>query len=144
MSDRLFGLAVIVVALGYILSATQIQTSFLSDPVGPKTFPYLIGGTAIICALAIILKPDAEPDWPSLWTFGKIGLAVLVLVAYAYALKPFGFVVPTAVAAGLLSYQIHPAAKSASLTGIGLSVGLFVIFKYALGLGLFAFSRSWF
>jgi len=144
MSDRLFGLAVIVLALGYILSATQIQTSFLSDPVGPRAFPILIGGIAIVCALAIILKPDAEPNWPSLPTFGKIALAVVVLAGYAYALKPFGFVVPTAIAAGLLSYQISPRARAAALTGIGLSVGLFITFKYALGLGLYAFSRAWF
>ena len=39
MSDRLFGLVIIAVALGFIASAAQIQQSFLTDPVGPKTFP---------------------------------------------------------------------------------------------------------
>lgn len=71
-------------------------------------------------------------------TFGALAFAVLILVGYAYALKPLGFLLPTAVAAGVLSYQISPNLKHAALTGISLSGVLFVIFKYALGLGLVA------
>jgi len=144
MSDRLFGLTIIIVALGYIFSATLIQVSFLSDPVGSKSFPYLIGGIAILCGLVVIARPDDEPEWPSLATFGRLLLAIFVLVGYAYALRPLAFVIPTALAAGLLSYQIRPRALPAAITGIGLSIGLFFIFKYTLGLGLFAFPRGWF
>jgi len=144
MSDRLFGLTAILVALGYIFSATSIQTSFLSDPVGPKSFPYAVGGLAILAALAIVIKPDDEPEWPSLATFGRLLIAVVVLVGYAYTLAPLAFVIPTAITAGLLSYQIRPRVLPAALTGIGLSVGLFSLFKFALGLGLYAFPRHWF
>jgi len=65
-----------------------------------------------------------------------------VLVGYAYTLKPLGFLIPTAIASGILSYQIGHKLKAAIVTGLGLSVGLFVIFKYALGLGLFPVSRN--
>ncbi len=141
MSDRIFGLAIIAVALGFILSATQIETSFLSDPVGPRTFPYLIGGVLILCALTVLLRPDEDPTWPSLSAVGKLLIAVVVLIGYAYALRPMGFLIPTALAAGLLSYQIRPRPALAALTGLGLSIGLFLIFKYALGLGLFALPK---
>ena len=143
MSDRLFGMLVMVVALAFIAGATQIQTGFLVDPVGSKTFPMLVGGVAALCALLIILKPDAEPDWPGVKTFIGIGLATLTLVAYAYTLKPLDFLVPTAVAASMLSYQIRPHKLAALLTGPGLSAGLYIIFKYALGLGLVALPKSW-
>ncbi|MBX2825452.1 MAG: tripartite tricarboxylate transporter TctB family protein, partial [Gammaproteobacteria bacterium] len=65
MSDRIFGCLVIVVALAFIASATQIQTSCLMDPVGPKLFPMLIGGVAVVCALGMLIKPDADPRWPA-------------------------------------------------------------------------------
>jgi len=39
------------------------------------------------------------------------------------------------VAASILSYQISPNAKRAVLAGIGLSLGLFVVFKFILMLG---------
>ena len=141
-SDRIFGLVMLFVALAYIASATQIQTSFLSDPVGPKAFPMLIGAVAALSSLVLIFKPDPDPNWPVLRTFGAILVAVIVLVIYAYMLKPLGFIVPTIFAAGILSYQISPRAVPAALTGLGLSIGLFVLFKYALGLGLVPFPKG--
>ena len=78
-SDRIFGLVVVIVALGFILSATQIQTSFLSDPVGPRTFPYLVGGVMALCGITVILRPDADPDWPVLRTFGALALTVVAM-----------------------------------------------------------------
>lgn len=143
-SDRIFGLVVLCVALAFIASAFQIQTSFLSDPVGPKSFPILVGAVAAICAIVLIIRPDPEPEWPGLSTFLALGLATLILVVYAYALIPLGFIVPTVIATSVLSYQIRPRLLPAVLTGTGLSVGLFVLFKYVLGLGLFAFPRGWF
>lgn len=141
MSDRIFGLVIIAAALGFIASATQIQVSFLTDPIGPKTFPYMIGGVMIVAALSIILKPDADPNWPPLFTFARLAITILVLVGYAYALKPLGFLIPTMFAAGFISYQISPRPLPAVLTGLGLAIGLFIIFKFALGLGLVALPR---
>lgn len=141
-SDRIFGAVVTLVALAYIASATQIQSSFMADPVGPRTFPILIGSVAALCGIIVAVKPDPDPDWPMLATFGSLAVAVLVLVGYAYALKPLGFLIPTAITASILSYQIEPRAGRAVLAGIGLSIGLFLIFKFALGLGLVPFPKS--
>jgi putative tricarboxylic transport membrane protein len=143
ISDRIFGLVVLMVALAYIAGATQIQSSFLSDPLGPKAFPILIGAVAAICALVLMLRPDADPDWPALRTFGALAVAVAAMVGYAYTLKPLGFLLPTAATAAILSYQISPRPVPALLTGVGLSVGLFALFKYALGLGLVALPAGW-
>ncbi len=143
-SDRIFGVVVILGALAYIAGAFQIQTSFMSDPMGSKTFPLLLAAVAAICGLVMILKPDAEPDWPRLPTLGSIAIATIVMVAYAYGLKPLGFLIPTAICAAILSYQISPRPVPAVFTGLGLSIGLFVIFKFALGLNLQPFARGWF
>lgn len=143
-SDRIFGLVATILALTYIVSATQTQASFLTDPVGPKGFPILIGIVWAISGLFMVLRPDQEPDWPVARTFVALAFAVIILVGYAFALKPLGFLIPTAIAAGVLSYQISPNPKHAALAGIGLSIGLFIIFKFALGLGLVAFSKGLF
>jgi putative tricarboxylic transport membrane protein len=140
-SDRIFGLVATLLALAYIASASNIQTSFLSDPVGPRVFPIIIGVIGALSAMFMVLRPDPEPGWPAARTFIALGIAVLVLVAYAYALKPLGFLLPTAVVAAVLSYQISPRKRFASLTGISLSLGLFLVFRFALGLGLVAFPR---
>jgi putative tricarboxylic transport membrane protein len=141
-SDRIFGLVSLFVALAYFASATQIQTSFLADPVGPKAFPIMIASVAALCSLYMIVKPDADPDWPAGRTWIALLVAVIVLVGYAYALKPLDFLVPTAIAAGILSYQISPRPGAAAIAGFGLSIGLFVLFRYALGLGLVPFPKG--
>lgn len=143
-ADRIFGLVMSLVALGYLFSATQIQTSFLSDPMGPRIFPYLIGGFTLVCALFMVVRPDANAIWPGLSTLLQLGIALAVLLGYASAVRPLGFLIPTAVAAGVLSWQINPRPLTAALTGVGLSVGLYVVFKMVLGLGLHAFPRDWF
>ncbi len=83
----------------------------MADPVGSKTFPIMIGAVAAICGVFLMVKPDPDPDWPAARTFLALGFAVVVLVAYAYALKPLGFLIPTAIAAGVLSYQIIVRAR---------------------------------
>jgi len=137
-SDRILGLVTVLGALAYIAGATQIRTSFLSDPVGPRAFPIMIGALAALCGLVIFLRPDPEPGWPRARAWLQIAVALAVLVVYALALAPGGFVLPTAIAAGVLSYLIGQHAGRAVFAGLALSFGLFVIFKYALGLGLAA------
>ena len=43
MSDRIFGGIGLLLAAFYIWQATLIQDSFISDPLGPKAFPIIIG-----------------------------------------------------------------------------------------------------
>ena len=134
-SDRIFGLVTLITAVAYIAAATQIQTNFFSGEFLPKLFPLMIGGVAAISSLVLLYKPDPDPDWPVWRTFAAMGVAVLVLAVYAVLLTPLGFIGPTIFAAGILSYQISGRAGPAVMSGIGLSLGLFVLFKYALGLG---------
>jgi putative tricarboxylic transport membrane protein len=134
--DRIFALVMIIVALGYLSSAAGIETSFLSDPIGPRVFPYIIGGVTILASLTMILRPDPDVDWPHGMMLAKIGFTLAVLFAYAVMIKPLGFLIPTFLISGIISYQIEGRTKPAVLTGAGLAIGLFVVFKYVLGLGL--------
>ena len=134
-SDRIFGLIALITAVAYIAAATQIQTNIFSGEYLPKLFPLMVGGVAAICGLFMMFKPDPDPDWPVSRTWVSMALAVLTLCIYAVMLTPLGFILPTMFAAGILSYQISPRPVPAIASGIGLSIGLFVLFKYALGLG---------
>jgi putative tricarboxylic transport membrane protein len=134
-ADRIFGLVALITAVAYLAAASQIQTNMFSGEFLPKLFPYMIGVVAAICALVMVFKPDPEPSWPAAGTWVNMGLAVVVLAIYAVLLTPLGFILPTIFAAGILSYQISPRAGPAAISGIGLALGLFVLFKYALGLG---------
>jgi putative tricarboxylic transport membrane protein len=143
-ADRIFGAVMIVLALGYILSAMNIQTSFITDPVGPRVFPYMVAGVVIVCSLFMVLKPDQGTEWPGPLMALKIGAALALLVGYALTIRPMGFILPTVIASAALSYMISPRPVPAALSGLGLGIGLYVLFKVVLGLGLVAFPRGWF
>ena len=142
MSDRIAGLLTICVALAFFASATQLEMPFFSDPLGPKSFPMAVSGVALIAGIMMFLRPDNEPEWPVLSTFIKLFITTLILIIYAYGLKPFGFITPTALASAAISYQIKPEVLKSVIIGVSLSIILFLIFKFGLGLGLYAFPKS--
>jgi putative tricarboxylic transport membrane protein len=141
-SDRIFGLVVVLSALAYFAGAWQIQAGMMMDPLGPRAFPMLIAAAGLICGIGIFFRPDAEPEWPGLRAWAGMVIALAVLVAYAYTIDPLGFLIPTAIASAVIGYLIEPKAMQSVVMGLGLSVVLYVIFKYGLGLGLLPFPRS--
>lgn len=88
MSDRIFGVLGMLLAAFFIWGALRIELSFISDPVGPRSFPILIAAVLGLSSLAILLRPDIEPRWPEtggILDFAQIaiawGLVALILPA---------------------------------------------------------------
>jgi putative tricarboxylic transport membrane protein len=136
MGDRLFGALGLALAAFFIWQATTIQESFIQDPVGPKTFPIIIGMLLGIASLVIMLRPDPKPDWPALGRLGEIAGAVIVMVAYAYALPELGFIIATTLASAYLTWRLGSTPLHAIAAGVAIAIGIYVVFHLILGLSL--------
>ncbi|MGF0539491.1 tripartite tricarboxylate transporter TctB family protein [Agrobacterium sp. ES01] len=136
MSDRVFGTIGILLAAFYIWQATLIEESFISDPVGPKTFPIVIATLLGVASLFILLMPDEEPKWPALSRLIEIFISVAVLVAYTYLLPAIGFVFSTVLASSFLAWRLGAKPVHSVIAGVLISVGIYAIFHLALGLTL--------
>jgi len=136
MSDRLFGGITLLLALAFIAGATQIEAALIFDSLGPSAFPIIIGVLLAISSVYLILRPDPEPDWPAARRVVEIVLALVVMLAYTFLLEPLGFVLATAVAASLLSWRLGAPLAIAGVSGIGIAVGIYVVFHLILGLSL--------
>ncbi|WP_417241842.1 tripartite tricarboxylate transporter TctB family protein [Celeribacter sp.] len=136
MSDRIFGVVGLLIAIGFAFAALAIEESFLSDAVGPKAFPIIIAAVLGLSSIAIALKPDSAPEWPNLGRLAELLAAVVVMVLYAELLPVLGFVFATAFAAAYLTWRLGSGLVATVLTGIGTSVGIYVIFHLVLGLSL--------
>lgn len=135
-SDRILGAVCLILGVAFIWGATLIETGFIVDPLGPKSFPIIIGAVLIIASLFVLLMPDPEPEWPVLARSLEVVAAIVVLIGYSLALEPLGFVISTAIAATLLSWRLGGTLPVAAASGVGISVGIFVIFHLILGLSL--------
>ncbi len=135
-SDRILGSLSVVLAAFYVWAATQIELSFISDPVGPRIFPMIIAVMVGLSGLVILLRPDPEPQWPAMGKLLEIGAAVLVLAAYAQLLPTFGFLLCTCVAAAFLSWRLGSTPVSSLVAGVVIAIGIYIVFKSTLGLSL--------
>lgn len=136
MSDRIFGVVGLLLAIGFAFAALAIEESFLSDAVGPKAFPLIIAAVLGLSSISIALKPDASPTWPDLSRLVEIAAAVVVMVLYAELLPVIGFVFATALAAAYLTWRLGSGPIASVLTGVGTSVGIYAVFHLVLGLSL--------
>jgi putative tricarboxylic transport membrane protein len=136
MGDRALGVVGLGLAAAFIWQASRIQESFFSDPVGPKGFPFIIGGLLALASLAILLRPDAAPHWPRANRLMELVAAVAVMVGYAVFLPDAGFVIATAVASAYFSWRLGAPVLHAVLAGVAIAVGIYVVFHLVLGLNL--------
>ena len=136
MSDRIFGAVGILIAALFAYSSLIIEESFLSDAVGPKAFPLIIAAILAISSLSIMLKPDAAPKWPDLSRFVELAASVVVMVLYAELLPVIGFVIATALGSMYLTWRLGSSAIGSVITGISISLGIYVIFHLVFGLSL--------
>ena len=136
MSDRIFGVVGLLLALGYAWAALTIEESFLSDAVGPKAFPLIIAAVLGLASIAVIAKPDAAPEWPNLMRFLEVGAAIVVMILYAIFLPELGFVIATALAATYLTWRLGTRPISSVVSGCLTSAGIYAVFHLVLGLSL--------
>lgn len=135
MSDRLTGVLFLALAVWYGITAGSFEQGF-GDPVGPAAFPQLLSLPLGVFALYLVLRPDPAPDWPRAGTLVRQGVMLVVLLGYPLVLEPLGFPLATAIALMLMSMQLGARPVPAIAGGLGLAIGLFVMFDTLLGLHL--------
>ena len=121
---------------GFAFAALAIEESFLSDAVGPKAFPIIIAAVLGLSSIVIALRPDAAPEWPTLARLAEIAAAVVMMILYAELLPEVGFVIATFFAAAYLTWRLGSGLLASLATGLGTSLGIYVIFHLVLGLSL--------
>jgi putative tricarboxylic transport membrane protein len=135
VSDRLTGLVLLALAVVYGVTAGGYQ-AMIGDPLGPAAFPIALAIPLGALSLYLIVRPDAEPDWPRGRNLLKQGLALVTFVAYAYLLEPLGFLVSTFLAVMVLGWLLGARLWRAGAAGVAIAVVLFVLFDSLLGLPL--------
>ena len=136
MNDRVFGVFTLLLSIFYIFSAYIVEESFISDHIGPKTYPYIVSFFLITSSLFLIVKPDIKPKWPQFRKILEVLLTALILIIYAIFLPIIGFVFSTFFASSFISWRLGAKLKSALIAGALISFTIFILFRKILGLSL--------
>jgi putative tricarboxylic transport membrane protein len=136
MNDRVFGIFTLLLSIFYIFSAYIVEESFISDHIGPKTYPYIVSFFLISSSLFLIFKPDIKPIWPELGKIIEILTTALILIMYAVFLPIVGFVFSTFFASSFISWRLGAKLSSAFTAGLIISITIFILFRKILGLSL--------
>ena len=135
VSDRIAGAVFAALALWIWWKAGTFRIAF-GDPVGPSAFPRLVALPMGLCALALLIAPDAEPRWPRGAALARQGAALAALAAYPALLVPLGFPIATAAAVAALARTLGAGWAQGVAAGAAMGAGLWVLFDPLLGLPL--------
>lgn len=135
-SDRVAGSLLVLLALLYGLEARSFHVGFAADPVGPRAVPYALAALVGVLGALMAARPGEEPSWPS----GAVWLRLLAVLSslflYAWLLAPLGFVAATTLEVACLSLLFDGPPLRSLAAALALSVALYGLFDYALGLPL--------
>ena len=132
MSDRIFAGAWLVVTALIAWATWQIEVPFSYEPIGPRAFPWLICAFMAAAAARMLLRPDAEPEWPRRALLVKSALLMAAMIAYAFAFEPLGFPLATALVCMVVGRAFGGSWLQGLVAGAGLGIGLYFFFDRLL------------
>lgn len=137
-ADRLWGAIILVLGTVYLVEGIRIPPPAIGDPLGPRTFPTVLGVAMLACAAVLLFRParregrvlERKLVFPVLW------LAVL-LVAYALSLAPLGYPLATFLFMLLAARMMGERSVAWSLPiALGFSIGVYLLFTRFLTIPL--------
>lgn len=139
-SRLLLAFVSVIVAAIYFYNATLIVVPTMGDPIGPRTFPYLLSGALILTAVLLILEhvrlrhSDAASEDQDGEEKPKIEpiaiVAVALFVGYLLAFRPLGFILASAL---FLTAFLMITNRGKWVVNVAVAVVLPIVFYLVLG-----------
>lgn len=148
MANRVIFVCTIVLAVVYFYATEQIHVPDFGDPVGPKTFPYLLEiGFLITAALLLVeilqAKKGREPFKPAVENKKErrhvlaIGAVIVWTIAYVAVFEALGYVLATAIYLfALMAYFNRGKWVANGLTAVLFCIASYLLFNTGLGVYL--------
>ena len=137
INDRVFGMLMLILAVAYGWEATRFPEPFGgNESVGPETFPLILSFLLSVSAVYLMLRPDPDEAWPVAPMLLELSGVVLVILAFAWAIEPLGFIIAALLAVSYLCWRMGAKPIKSVLMGTVSSVVIFLLFNNVLELAL--------
>ena len=137
LRDRVLGAVMVVLSLGTAWSARALVADFSYEPVGPRAFPMLLAGLLFLVGAWLAVKggrPAAEADAAAaepVLTWSVV-VALVGVLAYSLTFQWLGFPIATFLLGIVIGRLFGGTWVQSILTGLGLGIGLFLLFDKLL------------
>jgi putative tricarboxylic transport membrane protein len=136
LGDRIAGPLLVLLGVAVGAEASTFNVAFPTDPVGPKALPYLSALVFVVAGVVLIARPTMGAPWPHRTVLLRMAGATAAFGAYSALIAPLGFVVATTITVSALSSLFGGPWKKALGAAVTLSVVLWYLFVWVLGLPL--------
>ena len=142
MADRVIIVCCFVLALAYFYGTSQLPSLEIGDPLGPKTFPYLLGAALLVATGLLGLEhwkdarsaapvPAARTEKPDRRHLPVLAAVVVWTGVYFAIFEALGFVVATSIYLLALMAWFNRGRWFANvLSAVLFSVGSYVMFAW--------------
>jgi putative tricarboxylic transport membrane protein len=135
---RVSGLVVAGLGVAACILARSLpaQTGF---GLGPAFLPFWTGIVLAVCGLWLCARPTvgAEVSWPASRAFARPASGFVLLLLYALALQPLGYLIGTTVFLVIAILLLEPVRPTRALVvGVASAAFLFLIFRVWLRIPL--------
>ena len=134
--NRWIGVALVLAGLAVGAEASTFDVFFLTDPVGPKALPFVVALIFLATGTFLAIRPGAAIQWPRSSTVTRMAGAIATFGTYAALLAPLGFVPSTTLCVTSLSMLFGGPWRRSLSAALLLSVILWYLFVWVLGLPL--------
>ena len=132
MSDRILGIAAILVAVAMGIASWDYAAKIAYEPVGPRAFPLLLAAAMAACGAWLALRPGQGSVSLGGPQSRNIALCAGAIVIYAALFQLLGFVIATALMTLPVGRLFGGTWRQCALTGAGMGVALYVFFDKLL------------
>lgn len=131
MSDRILGVACILVAAAMAWAARDYAAPISYEPVGPRAYPMLLAALLALGGIWLVIKPGLKARWANT-PIKALSLAAIAVFAYAALFEPLGFIVATTLVAIPVGMAFGGSWLKSLIGGIALGVVLYFLFDKLL------------
>jgi putative tricarboxylic transport membrane protein len=131
-SDRILGGICVVAAIAMAAAASQYVSEIAYEPVGPRAFPMLLAAMIGIAGAWIALRPSAHSAAVAKGRLRALVYCVFAVLVYALLFQWLGFALATTLMAVPVGMAFGGSLRQSLVGGIGLGLGLYVLFDKVL------------
>ena len=133
-ADRIWGMVLLLFGGVYLVEGIRIPPAAIGDPLGPRTFPTVLGVVLLVCGAILLCRPQRRKAAViERKLFVPVMLLAGLLVAYALSLAWLGYPQATFLFMIIAARMMGERSLAWSLAiAVGFSVGIYLVFTRLL------------